>query len=227
MEGLKNDEDIFDLLQNEPLNTKEVISIEDDKFPKGLTPIESSFSMSDVGKKENTVEEESKKKVGDIVSVNIGTSDDPKILKIGAQCSQEEKERFMDLFHEFKDVFAWSYEDLHGFDPNIIQHAIPIKEGVKPVRQRKRPVNPALEATIRKEVEKLLKSQIIFPVKYSEWVSNLVLVQKKTNDTRLCVVGVLHTHLRFIFPKFFPMFISDYPVSYCLGRIFSSVHTLV
>jgi hypothetical protein len=125
----KNDEDICAFLQSELLKPKEVISIEDDKFPKGLTPLESSFSMSDVGKKENTVEEESKRKVGDIVSVNIGTSDDPKILKIGAQCSQEEKERFMDLFHEFKDVFAWSYEDLRGFDPNIIQHAIPVKEG--------------------------------------------------------------------------------------------------
>jgi hypothetical protein len=88
----KNDEDICAFLQNEPLKPKEVISIEDDKFPKGLTPLESSFSMSDVGKKENVVEEESKRKVGDIVSVNIGTSDDPKILKIGAQCSQEEKE---------------------------------------------------------------------------------------------------------------------------------------
>jgi hypothetical protein len=88
-------------------------------------------------KKKNSSEEESKRKVGDIVSVNIGTSDDPKILKIGAQCSQEEKGKFMDLFCEFKDIFAWSYEDLHGFDPNVIQHAIPIKEGVKPVRKDK------------------------------------------------------------------------------------------
>jgi hypothetical protein len=174
-------------LQNEPLKPKEVISIEDDKFPKGSTPLESSFSIYDVGKKENVVEDESKRKVGDIVSVNIETLDDPKILKIGAQCSQEEKGKFMDLFHEFKDVFAWSYEDLHGFDPNVIQHAIPINEGLKPIRQRQRPVNLALEATIKREVEKLLKAQIIFPVKYSEWVSNMVLVRKKTGKIRLCV----------------------------------------
>jgi hypothetical protein len=58
---------------------------------------------------------------------------------------------------------------------------------MKPVRQRQRPINPALEATIRKEVEKLLKAQIIFPVKYSEWVSNLVPVRKKTGQIRLCV----------------------------------------
>jgi hypothetical protein len=30
---------------------KEIISLEDNKFPKGLTPLESSFSSSDVGNK--------------------------------------------------------------------------------------------------------------------------------------------------------------------------------
>jgi hypothetical protein len=104
--------------------------------------------------------------------MNIGTQEDPKILKIGAQCSEQEKQKFMDLFHEFCDVFAWSYNDLHGFDPSVIQHAIPIKEDARPVRQRQRPINHALEATIRKEVDKLLVAHIIFPVKYSEWVEN-------------------------------------------------------
>ena len=56
----------------------------------------------------------------------------------------------MELVCEFQDVFFWSYEDLCGFDPTLIQHAIPIKEGRKPVRQRKIPINRALEATIRK-----------------------------------------------------------------------------
>jgi hypothetical protein len=49
-----------------------------------------------------------------------------------------------------------------------MQHAIPINEGEKLVRQRQRPINPALEATIRKELKKLLKAHMIFPVKYSE-----------------------------------------------------------
>jgi len=60
----------------------------------------------------------------------------------------------MELLCEFQDVFFWSYEDLRGFDPSLIQHAIPIKEGIKLVRKRKIPINPELEATIRKELEK-------------------------------------------------------------------------
>jgi hypothetical protein len=48
------------------------------------------------------------------------------------------------VIHEFKDVFAWSYEDLCGFDPNVIQHAIPIKEEEKLVRKRQRPYQSCL-----------------------------------------------------------------------------------
>jgi hypothetical protein len=85
--------------------------------------------MSDVSNREKNKEEESKRKVGDTIPMNIGTPKSPKIIKIGAQCSDEKKKKLMDLFQEFRDVFAWSYEDIHGFDPNIIHHAIPIKEG--------------------------------------------------------------------------------------------------
>jgi hypothetical protein len=34
--------------------------------------------------------------------------------------SDEEKLKFAKLLGEFQDVFAWSYEDLHGFDPALI-----------------------------------------------------------------------------------------------------------
>jgi ribonuclease HI len=100
-----SDEGICAFIQNEPFKPKEIISIEDEKFPKGLTPLESSFSSSDVGNKETHKEEESKRKVGDTISLNIGTSESPKIIKLGAQCSDEEKEKFTELLCEFQDVF--------------------------------------------------------------------------------------------------------------------------
>jgi hypothetical protein len=182
-----SDESIYSFIQSEPYNPKEIISIEDNTISKGLTPLESLFSLSDVGKKEKHKEEESKRKVGETISLNIGTPWCPKNVKIGSQCSGEEKLKFTEFLSEFQDVFSWSYEDLRGFDPALIQHAIPIKEGIKMVRQKQRPINPALEATIRKELEKLLKAGIIFLVNYSEWVSNLVPVQKMIGQNRLCV----------------------------------------
>jgi hypothetical protein len=47
-----NDESICDFIQNEPFKPKDIISIEDKNIPKVLTPLECSFSSSDVGNKE-------------------------------------------------------------------------------------------------------------------------------------------------------------------------------
>jgi hypothetical protein len=89
--------------------------MEDNKIPKGLTPLESSFSLSDVGNKEKHKEDESKRKVGETIALNIGTPESPKNVKIGAQCSVEETLKFARLLGEFQDVLSWSYEDLRGF----------------------------------------------------------------------------------------------------------------
>jgi hypothetical protein len=58
--------------------------------------------------------------MGETISLNIGTPNFPNNVKIGAQCSDEEKMKFTDLLREFQDVFAWSYEDLRGFDSSLI-----------------------------------------------------------------------------------------------------------
>jgi hypothetical protein len=47
-----SDESICVFIQNEPYKPKEIISMEDNKILKGLNPLESSFSSSDVGYKE-------------------------------------------------------------------------------------------------------------------------------------------------------------------------------
>jgi hypothetical protein len=47
-------------------------SIEDEKIPKGLTPLMGLFSSSVVGDKEKQKEEELRRKVGETISWNIG-----------------------------------------------------------------------------------------------------------------------------------------------------------
>jgi hypothetical protein len=102
-------------------------------------------------------------------------------------CSQQEKTAFIKLFKEFKYVFAWTYDDLKTFDPNIIQHVIPMKPQTSPFRQKLRKMHPKLEPTVKKELNKLLNAKIILPVSNTQWVSNLVPVWKKSGEIRLCV----------------------------------------
>ena len=40
---------------------------------------------------------------------------------------------------------------------------------------------------IEKEVKKILDAKIFVPLRYSEWVANLVPVRKKNGEIRLCV----------------------------------------
>jgi len=41
--------------------------------------------------------------------------------------------------------------------------------------------------TIEKELKKLLDAKIIVPLRYSEWIANLVRIRKKNGEIRLCV----------------------------------------
>jgi hypothetical protein len=40
---------------------------------------------------------------------------------------------------------------------------------------------------MEKEVKKLLEAQIIVPLRYFDWVANLVPVRKRNGEIRLCV----------------------------------------
>jgi hypothetical protein len=41
-------------------------------------------------------------------------------VHIGASCSNDEVFTYKSLFQEFCDVFAWSYEEMSGIDPDIV-----------------------------------------------------------------------------------------------------------
>ena len=108
-------------------------------------------------------------------------------MNLGKFCSPAERDKFISLFKQYKDVFAWTYEDLKTYDTSIIKHVVPIKAGVKPYQQPLRKMHRKLEPLIQSEVKKLLDARIIFKVRHSEWVSNMVPVRKKSREIRLCV----------------------------------------
>lgn len=96
--------------------------------------------------------------ISQIVPVNI--SRNPNIIEnvfIGDDCSPVEIQTYIDLFKDFRDVFAWSYEEIPGIDPSIVHHEIKTYENAKPIRKKILPINPRKAVAIKAEVEKLLK----------------------------------------------------------------------
>jgi hypothetical protein len=108
-------------------------------------------------------------------------------VHIGASCSLDEIVTYTSLFKEFCDIFTWSYEEMPGIDPAIVVHEIKTYPGAKPIWKRLHPVHPRKAATIKLEVEKLLKAGFIYPVALTEWVSNPVPIDKKGGNIRVCV----------------------------------------
>jgi hypothetical protein len=106
-------------------------------------------------------------------------------VHIVASCSTDEVVTYTYLFQEFCDVFAWRYEEMHSIDPDIVVHEIKTYMGAKPILQRLHPVHPCKASTTKIEVEKLLKAGFIYPVALTDWVYNLVLVNKKQGT--ICV----------------------------------------
>ena len=48
-------------------------------------------------------------------------------------------------------------------------------------------MHPSLEPLVKKELNKLLAAKIIFPVRHTTWVANLVPIRKKLGDIRICI----------------------------------------
>jgi hypothetical protein len=66
-----------------------------------------------------------------------------------------------------------------GIDLKIVEHEITTYLDAKPVRKKLCPVHPRKAVAIKVEVEKLLKVGFIYPIDLTQWVSNLVMVNKK------------------------------------------------
>lgn len=100
-------------------------------------------------------------------------NEEARFIKMGAQLTREEVAKYKELVLEFRDIFAWSYKDLKGIPPEIVQHTIPLLPNVQPVRQKERRMNPRLQLIVKAELEKLLEAGFIKPVEITDWDAKL------------------------------------------------------
>ena len=119
--------------------------------------------------------------------VNIGSEDNPKILQIGTSLSPEEKKRLTDFLKQHEEVFAWTYEDMPGLDPKLVEHRLVLKPDAKPVKQKLRKMDPRIEQQVKEGLEDLLKAGFIRAIDYPDWLANIVVVPKKSGKVRICI----------------------------------------
>ena len=76
---------------------------------------------------------------------------------------------------------------MSGIDPSIVVHKIKTYPTARPVRKKLRQVHPSKAAAIKAKIEKHLKAGFIYPVALTEWVSNVIPINKKQCTIRVCI----------------------------------------
>jgi len=70
---------------------------------------------------------------------------------MGAQLTCQEKVKYKRLISEFRDIFAWSYKDIKGIPPEIVQHTIPLIPSAHSIRQKEMHEDARYEKVLERE----------------------------------------------------------------------------
>ena len=123
----------------------------------------------------------------DLETIDLGTADQPKEMRIGTTLSVDERDSLLRLLRSYLDVFVWSYEDMPGLDPSIVQHHLPLVPHARPVKKKLRRLHHRWSLQVKEEIQKQLSVDFISMVQYPEWLANVVPVPKKDGKVRVCV----------------------------------------
>lgn len=71
-----------------------------------------------------------------LLNLNLGTCENPKMVRVSTPSDDEFKGYLHQLLMNFKNVFAWSYEQMKGvINPKFYQHGIILKEYARPTNK--------------------------------------------------------------------------------------------
>jgi len=106
-----------------------------------------------------------------------------KPVVISNDLSSIEESRLVEVLKKHRAAIGWHISDLKGISPSYCMHKIMMEVDYKSVRQPQRRLNPLMTKEVRKEVLKLLKVGLIYPISDNAWVSPVQVVPKKGGMT--------------------------------------------
>ena len=118
-------------------------------------------------------------------TINLGSEEDSKEVKIGARLHPDVKSRLIELLKEYVDIFSWSYQDMPGLNTDIVEHYLPLNPECPPIKQWR--TRPDMAVNIKEEVLKKIDVGFLVTPVYPQWISNIVPVPKKDGNLLKCV----------------------------------------
>jgi hypothetical protein len=74
-----------------------------------------------------------------------------------------------------------------GLNREIVEHWLSIKSCFRAFKQRPRSFRPNLLHRIKDKIHRLLEGNFIRTYRYTEWVSNIVSMEKESGKLRVCI----------------------------------------
>ncbi|KAJ9535979.1 LOW QUALITY PROTEIN: hypothetical protein OSB04_un000855 [Centaurea solstitialis] len=102
---------------------------------------------------------------------------------VNALLSDIELDKLLCVLRKYRSVLAYSIDDIKGISPSFCTHRILLSDKHATSIEPQRRLNPNMKEVVKKEVLKLLKSGIIYPISDSSWVSPVQVVPKKWGMT--------------------------------------------
>ena len=110
-----------------------------------------------------------------------------KFFQVRAQLPSREKEELVIFLKNNIDVFAWDAYEALGVDPSFTCHHLNVNPSVIPRKQPHRRSSKEHSDAVKDEVMKLKRAGAIKEVFYPEWLTNIVVVKKKTRKWRVYI----------------------------------------
>ena len=96
--------------------------------------------------------------------------------------------KITDLLHEFQDLLLTNFKEMKGIVGDLGEMKIPLKTNERPVKQRPYRLNPCYKEKLKAELDLMLDTGIIEPIEELEWISPIVIQDKKAmGEVRICV----------------------------------------
>ena len=108
-------------------------------------------------------------------------------MKLNANLNPQLTTAATSLFREYRNVFAFSYEDLRGIPEHIATHCIELGTAISPSHQARYRMNSNYAKAVKEDLERLLKAGFIEPVNQATWLSPIVIVPKRNGKLWICV----------------------------------------
>jgi hypothetical protein len=122
-----------------------------------------------------------------IKKVNIGIEQTPKFANVVDYWDVATIDKIIELLHEYQDLFPTMFTDMKGIKGSMGDMKIPLKPDARPVKQRPYRLNPKYKEKVKIELDIMLEARIIEPVEESEWISPMVVQDKKRGEIIICV----------------------------------------